>query len=75
MSSSRVTVVGVASNFFVTEEGSWIKTYDENCKKFAQIASSNIRVVGAAGQNFTTKEGSWMKVYDQKCKKISQRSA
>lgn len=75
MSSSGVTVVGVASEFFVTEEGSWIKTYDKNCKRIGQMSSSNVEVTGAAGRTFTIKEGSWIKNYDQRCKGISQRSA
>jgi len=62
-------------NLFATEEGSWIKTYDENCRKIAQMSSHNVDVRGAAGQTFTTKEGSWLKVYDKNCKKISQKSA
>ena len=59
---------------FITDEGSWIRVYDENCKRISQMSSSNIRVISAAGNSFTTKEGSWLRVYDEKCKRISQRS-
>lgn len=59
----------------VQNEGSWIRVYDENCKRISQMSSSNIRVISAAGNSFTTKEGSWLRVYDEKCKRISQRSA
>jgi len=73
MSSSGVELLGIASDFFVTEMGGWIKTFDQNCKKIAQMSSANITVISAAGQTFTTKEGSWTKTYDKNCKKISQR--
>ena len=59
----------------VQHEGSWIKVYDEDCKKVSQMSSSGKRVMNASGNTFTVKEGSWLKVYDEDCKKISQRSA
>jgi hypothetical protein len=73
MSGSGVEILGVGSDFFVTEIGGWIKTFDQNCKKIAQMSSTNIAVISAAGQTFTTKEGNWTKIYDRNCKKISQR--
>jgi hypothetical protein len=56
ISSSNKQVVGIGSDFFVTEEGSWIRTYDEKCKKIAEMSSSNKAVRAAAGQTYTTKE-------------------
>ncbi len=75
MSASNKEVVGIGSDFFVTEEGSWIRTYDEHCKRIAEMSASGKEVRTAAGQTFTTKEGSWLRTYDKKCKRLSERSA
>lgn len=74
MSSHNVEVVGTASDFFVTLEGSWIKTYDEQCQRIAQMSSHNVKVTNASGTTFATEEGSWLKTYDENCKRISQRA-
>jgi hypothetical protein len=36
MASSNIRVVGAAGQNFTTKEGSWMKVYDQKCKKISQ---------------------------------------
>ena len=66
--------MAIGSDFFITEEGSWIRLYDEKCKRISEMSSSGKSVRNATGQTFTTKEGSWIRTYDKRCKRISEKS-
>jgi hypothetical protein len=75
MSSNDNEVVGITGDFFVVVDGVWIKTFDEDCRRIAQMSSHKVTVIGAAGDTFTTEEGPYIKSYDQNCKKTGQRVA
>lgn len=68
-------VVGVASDFYVTQKDCWIKTYNVNCKhiKTMGIPPGEI-VINAAGNTFTTKKDVWIKTYDKQCKHLNTRT-
>ena len=36
MSGSGKNVINASGNTFTTKEGSWLKVYDEKCKKISQ---------------------------------------
>jgi hypothetical protein len=74
MGSSNKQVAGVASDFFVVVEGSWIVTYDDNCKEIKRMGNSNKLIHSASGRTFTTQEGSWIVTYDRNCKEQGRRA-
>jgi hypothetical protein len=74
MTASRKEVRGIASDFFVVLDGTWIQTYDEKCKKIKEMPTVNKIVRGAAGTTFTVKTGPWIQTYDRNCKKVSERT-
>jgi hypothetical protein len=59
----------------VVQEGSYFKTYGENCKKIAELwnPSNNMIYKSAAGSSFTVIEGRYFKTYDKYCKKTGER--
>ena len=69
----QTTIVGVSSDFFVTQEGPWIITYDKHCKKIAQMLSKKIVVRGTTKQSFTLIEGGWMRMYDKQCNLVNEK--
>lgn len=77
MSASTVgSVVGVGSDFFVSEKGSWIYIWSAEGKKINTLSKSTIGdVTGAAGNTFTSRKGSWIYTWSREGKKLNTRSA
>jgi len=68
MCGSGKVVVGVGDDFFVSLEGSWIKTYDERCRHIATMPSIGRVVFVTVGISFTCKESGCLITYDKYCR-------
>jgi ribosomal protein L24E len=64
-------VVAVTGSFFVTDDGSTIRTFDAKCNRLGSMFSSGKKVVGAAGSTFTVDDNGWIRTYDSKCNRLS----
>lgn len=74
MPAGRVELLGHNSDFFVTLEGAWIRTYDQDCKRIATMNGTHVTVRTVSSSTFTTEEDGWLKTYNAHCKKISERA-
>lgn len=73
MPNTRVELVGHTNDFFVTVEGGWIRTYDQDCQRLGSISAIGVTVRSVSGGNFTVAEGNDVKTYDRRCKELRQR--
>lgn len=68
-------VVAVSGSFFVTDDGSMIRTFDAKCSRLGSMFSSGKKVISAAGSTFTVDDNGWIRTYDSKCNRLSSSSA
>lgn len=73
MPNTRVELAGHTTDFFVTVEGGWIRTYDQDCQRLGSISAIGVTVRSVSGGNFTVAEGGDVKTYDRRCKELRQR--
>lgn len=70
MPSTRAELAGFTSDFFVTIEGGWIRTYDQDCNRLGSMSAIGLTVRSVSGGNFTIAEAGEVKTYDRRCKEI-----
>lgn len=73
MPSKRVELVGFTFDFFVTVEGSWIRTYDQDCERIGSMSAIGLTVRSVSGGNFTVSEAGEVRIYDRRCKELRGR--
>lgn len=73
MPNTRVELAGSTSDFFVTVEGGWIRTYDQDCRRLGSMSAIGVTVRSVSGGNFTVGEGGDVKTYDLHCKEVRRR--
>jgi hypothetical protein len=59
----------------VKEDGSWLRTYDENGRQIAVMSKNNMELSGIGSEFFVCLDGSWIRTYDSNCKQIAVMSA
>lgn len=75
MPNTRVELAGFTSGFFVTVEGGWIRTYDQDCERLGSMSAIGITVRSVSGGNFTISDAGDVRTYDSRCKEVRQRNA
>lgn len=73
MPSKRVELAGFTTDFFVTIEGGWIRTYDQDCNRLGSMSAIGVTVRSVSGGNFTIAEDGEVKTYDRRCKELRSR--
>ena len=73
MPNKRVELVGYTSDFFVTVEGGWIRTYDQDCERLGSLSAIGVTVRSVSGGNFTVSDAGDVRTYDRRCKEVRQR--
>lgn len=73
MPNTRVEIAGFTSDFFVTIEGGWIRTYDQDCNRLGSMSAIGLTVRSVSGGNFTIAESGEVRTYDRRCKELTQR--
>ena len=68
--------MGWGSDFFVSVDRAWVKTFDITGKKICTLSKQTVgEVLGVSGNTFTSRDGNCIKIYDKTGKKISTKSA
>lgn len=79
LSASSVGVVkGYSSEFFVSQNGSWIYLYNSEGEgqRYKTLSVSSVgEVTGVSGKTFTSRNGSWIYTWNKEGKRINTRAA
>jgi hypothetical protein len=75
MPNTRVELAGFTSDFFVTVEGGWIRTYGQECERLGSMSGIGVIVRSVSGGNFTVLEAGDVKTFDRRCKEVRKRGA
>ena len=74
MPNIGLIVLAVRPTYFITQQGDWIVTYNEQCQCIGQLLPTTVQLRRISDHTFTTIEGPWMRVYDRQCNRLHQRA-